>query len=113
MSHPTPVVHEYKEALDHFRRAGRKPPLLKRMSELISLLDLTTTLSSGIAGEESLNAALRIVMSQTQAEGAALFLRRADGTFEIRASCGLPPDVPSTLGLAPTTDDLTILGDEA
>ena len=113
MSHPTPVVREYKEALDHFRRAGRKPPLLKRMSELISLLDLTTTLSSGIAGEESLNAALRIVMSQTQAEGAALFLRRADGRFEIRASCGLPPDVPSTLGLEPPTDDLTILGDEA
>ena len=42
MPHPTPVVREYQQALDHFRRAGRKPSLLKRMSELVSLLDLTT-----------------------------------------------------------------------
>ena len=36
-------------ALDEFRRAGEASPLLKRMSELISLLDLTTTLNSGAA----------------------------------------------------------------
>jgi hypothetical protein len=60
----TPVVREYQQALDQFRQEGRKPPLLKRMSELISLLDLTTTLSTGLASEESLNAALLIVMSE-------------------------------------------------
>ncbi|HEY7514370.1 MAG TPA: hypothetical protein VIC87_07830, partial [Vicinamibacteria bacterium] len=58
----TPVVFPYQRALDEFRREGREPPLLKRMSELISLLDLTTTLSSGLAGEEILDAALLTVM---------------------------------------------------
>ena len=38
-----PVVFQYQRALDDFRRAGEASPLLKRMSELISLLDLTTT----------------------------------------------------------------------
>ena len=53
-------------------REGREPPLLKRMSELISLLDLTTTLSSGLAGEEILDAALLIVMGELQvARGAS------------------------------------------
>ena len=48
-----PVVFQYQRALDEFRRAGREPPLLKRMSELISLLDLTTTLNSGLAARRS------------------------------------------------------------
>jgi phosphoserine phosphatase RsbU/P len=115
MSPSTPVVREYQDALDHFRREGRKPPLLKRMSELISLLDLTTRLSSGLASEESLNAALLIVMSEMQAARGALFLRSDDGTFAIRASCGLLPAAPSTLGFEAPSDDLTALGprDEA
>ena len=47
----TPVVFQYQRALDQLRREGREPPLLKRMSELISLLDLTTTLGSGLSNE--------------------------------------------------------------
>ena len=43
----TPVVFQYQRALDEFRRGGASRRLLKRMSELISLLDLTTTLGSG------------------------------------------------------------------
>ena len=62
----TPVVYPYQQALDQFRREGREPPLLKRMSELISLLDLTTTLNSGLTSEEILNAALLIVMGELQ-----------------------------------------------
>ncbi len=47
----TPVVFQYQQALDEFRREGREPPLLKRMSELISLLDLSTTLGSSAQPE--------------------------------------------------------------
>src|SRR5207302_5761152 len=57
-----PVVFQYQRALDDFRRAGEASPLLKRMSELISLLDLTTTLNSGLSRGEILDAALLIVM---------------------------------------------------
>jgi sigma-B regulation protein RsbU (phosphoserine phosphatase) len=109
MSTSTLVVREYQQALDHFRREGRKPPLLKRMSELISLLDLTTTLSSGIAGEEGLNEALLIVMSEMQATRGAIFVRRDDGAFAIRASCGLPPEASTPVFETPP-DDLTALG---
>ena len=53
-----PVVFQYQQALDEFRREGREPPLVKRMSELISLLDLTLTLGSSAGGTETLDAAL-------------------------------------------------------
>ena len=52
-----PVVYQYQRALDEFRREGREPPLLKRMSELISLLDLTTTLNSSLPSDQILDAA--------------------------------------------------------
>ena len=48
----TPVVYQYQRALDAFRREGREPPLLKRMSELISLLDLTATLNSNLSARD-------------------------------------------------------------
>ncbi len=89
---PTPVVFPYQRALDEFRREGREPPLLKRMSELISLLDLSTTLSSGLAGEEILDAALLTVMGELQVARGALFVREADGKYRRRAGRGLDPD---------------------
>ncbi len=93
----TPVVFPYQRALDEFRREGREPPLLKRMSELISLLDLTTTLSSGLAGEEILDAALLTVMGELQVGRGALFVRDPDGAYRKRASRGLPAGSPDTL----------------
>ena len=70
----TPVVFQYQQALDAFRREGREPPLLKRMSELISLLDLSTTLGSTLSGAEILDAALLIVMGELQVSRGALFV---------------------------------------
>jgi sigma-B regulation protein RsbU (phosphoserine phosphatase) len=93
----TPVVFPYQRALDEFRREGREPPLLKRMSELISLLDLTTTLSSGLAGEEILDAALLTVMGELQVGRGALYVREADGSYRKRASRGLPAGSPDVL----------------
>ena len=85
----TPVVFQYQQALDQFRREGREPPLLKRMSELISLLDLTTTLSSGLSNEEILDAALLLVMGELQASRGALFVQGGSG-YELKASRGVP-----------------------
>src|SRR5258708_34635794 len=98
MSSETRVVYQYQQALDQFRREGREPPLLKRMSELISLLDLTTTLNSGLTSEEILNAALLIVMGELQVARGALSVRRQDGTFHARASPGLLAPANPELG---------------
>ncbi len=93
----TPVVFQYQRALDEFRREGREPPLLKRMSELISLLDLTTTLGSALTREEILNAALLIVMGELQAFCGVLFVRDDAGGFRVKAARGLPPGAPGSV----------------
>lgn len=95
---PDPVIFQYQRALDEFRREGREPPLLKRMSELISLLDLTTTLDSALPGEDLLDAALLIVMGELQASRGALLVRRQDGGFDVRACRGLAAGAPRELG---------------
>ena len=93
----TPVVFQYQRALDEFRREGREPPLLKRMSELISLLDLSTTLGSTLTGAEILDAALLIVMGELQVARGALYVAEGGGRYRLRAARGLPPSSPSTL----------------
>ncbi len=107
---PAPVVYQYQQALDQFRREGREPSLLKRMSELISLLDLTTTLSSTLAGDDILGAALLIVMGELQVGRGALLVRGEDGRFVVRASRGLPAGAPSSLDLDPPPVDVVAVG---
>jgi len=86
----TPVVFQYQQALDEFRREGREPPLLKRMSELISLLDLTTTLGSTLSGSEILDAALLIVMGELQVSRGGLYVAEGEGCFRLRSARGIP-----------------------
>jgi len=93
----TPVVYQYQQALDEFRREGREPPLLKRMSELISLLDLTTTLGSSLTTGEILDAALLIVMGELQVARGALYVADGEGRFRLRVSRGLPAGAPESL----------------
>ena len=92
-----PVVFQYQQALDEFRREGREPPLLKRMSELISLLDLTLTLGSSGGGAAVLDAALLVVMGELQVSRAALFVTEGEGRYRRRAARGLPPEAPEVL----------------
>jgi phosphoserine phosphatase RsbU/P len=100
-----PVVLPYQRALDQFRREGRELPLLKRMSELISLLDLTTTLSSGLSSEEILDAALLIVMGELGASRGALLVKSDDGRLALRASRGMPKGAPDLVpGIVPEGD---------
>jgi sigma-B regulation protein RsbU (phosphoserine phosphatase) len=100
----TPVVFQYQQALDEFRREGREPPLLKRMSELISLLDLTATLNSTLSGREILDAALLIVMGELQVSRGALYVRDPDGRFRVRSARGLPPEAHDVLELEDVPD---------
>ncbi|MBI3932408.1 MAG: SpoIIE family protein phosphatase [Acidobacteria bacterium] len=97
-----PVVFQYQRALDQFRREGRERPLLKRMSELISLLDLTTTLSAGLPGSEVLDAALLIVLGELQAGRGALLVRTEAG-FRVTAARGLAPGAPEEIAEGPET----------
>jgi sigma-B regulation protein RsbU (phosphoserine phosphatase) len=95
----TPVVYQYQQALDEFRREGREPPLLKRMSELISLLDLTTTLGSALSGGEIVDAALLVVMGELQVARGALYVLEPDGLFHLRSARGKALAAPETLDL--------------
>ena len=77
------------------------------MSQLASLLELTTTLASGLASDESLHAALLIVMRELQVERGAFFVLREDGSLALRASQGLPPGVTSAPVFAAPRNDIT------
>jgi sigma-B regulation protein RsbU (phosphoserine phosphatase) len=87
----------------------------ERMSERVALRDITTTLGSGLASEEALQPALLVVMRELQVERGAFFVRSEDGALVLRASRGLPPGAPPTLGVVTPRDDLTAVGpgDEA
>lgn len=101
-----PVYH-YQRALDEFQREGEPRPLLKKMSELISLLDLTTTLNSSLSQGEILDAALLIVMGELQVRRACLLVRGEGDRYHVRAARGLPEGWSSAVtlaGLDDTTD---------
>jgi phosphoserine phosphatase RsbU/P len=116
-----PVVYPYQQALDEFRRAGEEHPLLKRMSELISLLDLTTTLNSALTREEILDAALLMVLGELQVSRGGLFVRGDGGAYPVRAARGIPATAvlpasaagvaePVLRGAGPAGDLLEALG---
>jgi sigma-B regulation protein RsbU (phosphoserine phosphatase) len=107
----TPVVFQYQEALHTFRGQGVPDVLLKRMSELISLLDLTTTLSAGLAGEEILDAALLIVMGELRSARGCFLVRDPGGVYRLRASRGLPSSAPSSVDLGSLAGETVITRD--
>src|SRR5688572_17971628 len=93
-----PVVLQYQKALDDFRRQPADPgALLERMSELISLLDLTVRLSASTSPAHILEAALLVVMGELQSVRGCVFVRGEGGRYALQASRGLPagtvPDV--------------------
>jgi sigma-B regulation protein RsbU (phosphoserine phosphatase) len=94
-----PAAFQYQQALDRFRREGHEAVLLKRMSELISLLDLTTTLGSSLSSQEILDAALLIVLAELGATRGALLVAEDEATFALRAARGLPRGAPERIAL--------------
>ena len=103
-----PVVFQYQRALDEFRRAGQSRPLLKRMSELISLLDLTTTLNSALSRNEILDAALLIVMGELQATRGCLLVRGDGDAYDMVASRGMAGG-PRRLDVPRFAEDTVVL----
>ena len=83
------------------RRATKDAPSLERLSELTSLLELTTTLGSDLAERGGPGRGPRDRHARAAGGRGALFVRREDGTLALRRSRGLPPGAPSTLGFAP------------
>jgi sigma-B regulation protein RsbU (phosphoserine phosphatase) len=107
----TEPVEPYQRALEQLRREGGEGPLVKRMSELISLLELATTSSSRPA-EEIPEAVFRMAMAELGARSGALFVSNGDAGFGIRASHGLPSGAPSTLRFETPPEELTAVGPE-
>jgi phosphoserine phosphatase RsbU/P len=105
-----PVVSQYQRALDEFRSAGEASPLLKRMSELVSLLDLTTTLNSGLSRDEILDGALLIVMGELQATRGCLLVRADGEAYDVVAARGLEAGAPLRVEVAPFDEDKIVLG---
>jgi sigma-B regulation protein RsbU (phosphoserine phosphatase) len=102
-----PVAFQYQRLLDELRRGEGDPRSLgKRMSELISLLDLTSTLSSALSRAEILDAALLIVMGEMQASRGALFVTEGGTVFRLKASRGLPAGVPTQVALRAIPEDV-------
>ncbi len=96
MSLQAPVVYHYQQALDAFRRAGESAPLLKRMSELVSLVDFTTTLGSGLAEERVSEAALLLVMGELQVSRGGLLVREEAGGYGFFLLSKMPTASPKT-----------------
>jgi sigma-B regulation protein RsbU (phosphoserine phosphatase) len=90
-----PAAFQYQQALDRFRREGHEETLLKRMSELISLLDLTTTLGSSLTSQEILESALLIVLGELGATRGVLLVAEGEGRFALRTARGLPRGTPT------------------
>jgi sigma-B regulation protein RsbU (phosphoserine phosphatase) len=102
-------VNPYRQALDRFRREARGGPFLERVSELVSLLDLTTTLAGGVDAE-TLDAALGTVNRELGVTRAVLFVRRGDGALGLRASRGFAGGPPAVLEIGEGPGDVTVLG---
>jgi phosphoserine phosphatase RsbU/P len=107
-----PAVFEYQRALEAFRRgSGDAEALLKRMSELISLVDLMATLSSGSTTGEILDAALLTVLGELAASRGVLLVKGEDGLLRIRASRGLATAVGQGPFSGPAQDGVLRRGD--
>src|SRR5262245_31514842 len=82
--------------------------LREQLAEVSALLEIATALGSARADDESLDAALCIVMRELRAAAGAFFAKGEDGVLALRASQGFPPGAPPRLAGA-VPDALTIL----
>jgi phosphoserine phosphatase RsbU/P len=94
-----PVVQKCREELESLRREGREPALVARLSQLLSLLDLTTRLGWTPSGGEIPDAALAFVMGEMAVSGGVLYLTGGGRSFERRAVRGLAGPAPERLEL--------------
>jgi len=94
-----PVVQKCREELETLRLEGREPALVARLSQLVSLLDLTTRLGWTQSGGEIPDAALAFVIGEMEVGAGALYLTCGGRGFERRAARGLPGPAPERIEL--------------
>jgi len=108
-----PVVQKCREELESLRREGREPALVSRMSQLVSLLDLTTRLGWTARGDEIPDAALSFVMGEMGVESGALYLGTGERRFERRVARGIARPLPHQLELGEDIAGAFVPGSEA
>jgi sigma-B regulation protein RsbU (phosphoserine phosphatase) len=95
-----PGVQRYQRLLNEFRQERvERGVLLKRMSELLALLDLTTSLGAELSGQAILDAVLLTAMGELGATRGGLWVRSQGGSDMLRASRGLGPDAASVTAI--------------
>lgn len=108
------AVQLYQGVLEEFRRGeGDRPRLLKSISELVSLLDLTSTLAASRSNAEALDAALLTAMGELQAARGAVLVRRDDGCLELGRARGVAGATAGARFAAPPRDGLLMQEDAA
>jgi sigma-B regulation protein RsbU (phosphoserine phosphatase) len=95
-----PLAFRYQQVLDELQ-AGRcaSEPFLKRIAELIALLDLTTSLGGRLSGQEILDVVLLTVMGRLGASEGCLYVKAEGGLAELRVSRGLSGRAPQNVAL--------------
>jgi len=86
---PPPLSFRYQQSLEPLVRATTDPRLAKRLSELLSLLDFSSTLNRSLELSEKLDLVLLVAMGETAASWAALAIRGEDDRLHVVARRGL------------------------
>lgn len=119
-----PLSYRYQKSLEPLVRGSTDPRLAKRVSELLSLLDFSSTLNRSLELSEKLDLVLLVAMGETTAAWAALAIRGEDdrlrvvarrgvgaaklaGAFAVHSDEALPgPVTPGDPDLSPETREL-------
>ena len=83
-----PLSFRYQKALAPLVQLSKDASVSKRLSELLTLLDFSTTLNRSMELSEILDVVLFAVMGETRADWAAIALRQEDGSMQFVAGRG-------------------------
>lgn len=94
-----PLSFRYQEALAPLARLSEDASVRKRLSELLTLLDFSTTLNRSLELSEILDLVVFAAMGETRAAWAAIALREQDGSMRFAVRRGASaPGRPGELG---------------
>jgi sigma-B regulation protein RsbU (phosphoserine phosphatase) len=98
MSEEIPLSYRYQQSLAPLTKLAEgkeQGAVSKRLSELLTLLDFSTTLNRSLALAETLDIVLFVAMGETRASWAGIALKGIDGSFQSAARRGAgDPDWP-------------------
>jgi sigma-B regulation protein RsbU (phosphoserine phosphatase) len=114
---PPSLSYRYQQSLGPLARGAADPRLAKRLSELLSLLDFSSTLNRSLELSEKLDLVLLVAMGETAASWAAVALRGDDDQLRVVARRGIsearlagafapPPDEALAGPVSPEDSDL-------